>query len=240
MMDIFSRMVVGWMVAPKESGSLARQLIATCCQRQRIGPHQLSIHSDRGPAMTSQTVIQLLQALDVHKSSSRPYVSDDNPFIESSFKTLKYRPDFPRRFGCLQDANAHLRTFFDWYNHRHRHSSLAYMTPASVHHGQAAYLRAKRQDVLDQAYAKHPERYVKGAPRAPRLPSAAWINPPSCQPAAAAGIELQAGHGGEKGAPGWSNEGGSYLMEVSQIFLSQGVGSLFSLVRRGKARSSSG
>lgn len=179
MLDIFSRKVVGWMVCPNESGALATQLIATTYQRQGIQPNQVSIHSDRGPAMTSRPVSQLLQALDINKSFSRPHVSNDNPFSEAQFKTLKYRPEFPSQFGSLQDANGFLRDFFDWYNDTHRHSALGYMTPSSVHDGSATQLRRKRQDVLDAAYARTPERFVGGPPKAPALPTAAWINPPT-------------------------------------------------------------
>jgi putative transposase len=191
MMDIYSRKVVGWMVCPNESGSLAQELIEHCYQSEEIVPGQLSIHSDRGTSMTSKPVVQLLQTLDVHKSLSRPHVSNDNPFSEAHFKTLKYRPSFPRKFGSLQDAKAHLRPFFAWYNDQHRHSSLGYMTPASVHDGSAAALRDKRQVVLDAAYALHPERFVRGRPIAPPLPTAAWINPPAPVDASATNLDPQ-------------------------------------------------
>ncbi len=179
MLDIFSRYVVGWMVCERESGSLAEQLIATSCQRQDVDPHQLTIHSDNGPAMISKPVVELLHSLDVMKTVSRPYVSNDNPYSEAHFKTLKYRPCFPRRFGCIQDARLHLRKFFAWYNMEHRHSALGYMTPISIHDGTAAVLQSTRAAVLEAAFRAHPARFVRGVPKPPSLPVAAWINKPA-------------------------------------------------------------
>lgn len=176
--DIFSRYIVGWMVATRESAALAQRLIAVTCKRQGIDPGQLTLHADRGSSMKSHTVAQLLIDLGVVKTHSRPQVSDDNPYSEAQFKTLKYRPDFPERFGSLQDARAHFTTFDQWYNHEHHHTGIADLTPADVHFGRASARLEAHQRVLDAAYAAHPERFVHGAPRVPELPKAAWINRP--------------------------------------------------------------
>jgi putative transposase len=177
-LDVFSRYVVGWLLAEYESAVLAEQLIAESCLKQQIDPDQLTLHADRGPSMTSKTVAQLLADLGVAKTHSRPYTASDNPFSESQFKTMKYRPGYPDRFGCAADARAWARAFFNWYNNEHRHSSLGLMTPAMVHHGRAAEVATQRQAVLRAAYEKHPERFVKGLPVPPQLPEAVWINPP--------------------------------------------------------------
>lgn len=177
-LDVFSRYVVGWMVAEQESAELAEQLIAETCARQGIERDQLTLHADRGSAMISKTVAQLLSDLGVAKTHSRPHVSNDNPYSEAQFKTLKYRPDYPGRFGCLVDARTWGREFFDWYNNDHHHTALALLTPADVHYGQAEEKLQQRQVVLQRAYAAHPERFVKGAPVSPTLPDAVWINPP--------------------------------------------------------------
>jgi len=178
LLDVFSRFVVGWLLAKGESAELAEQLIAESCARQAIDADQLTLHADRGPAMTSKTVAQLLIDLNVAQSHSRPYTPDDNPFSEAQFKTLKYRPDYPDRFEDLDAARVWARAFFDWYNNQHRHSSLGLMTPATVHYGQAAELTAQRQVTLQAAYHAHPERFVSGVPRPPQVPQAVWINPP--------------------------------------------------------------
>jgi len=178
-LDVFSRYVVGWMVAPRESAVLAERLIATACERQRILPGQLTVHADRGAAMTSKPVALLLADLGVTKTHSRPHVSNDNPYSEAQFKTLKYRPDFPARFGALEDARAHATRFFRWYNTEHRHSALGLLTPHDVHHGHAEAKRAARALVLATAYAARPDRFVRHAPTPPALPTAAWINPPT-------------------------------------------------------------
>jgi len=167
------------MLADCESGALAKQLIEEACHRHGIARDELTLHADRGAAMTSKTLAFLLADLGVTKTHSRPYTSNDNPFSESQFKTLKYRPDFPDRFGCIEDARAHCRTFFDWYNREHRHSSLGLLTPETVHHGRAEAVRAARSAVLDAAYAAHPERFVRRAPTPPPLPTKVWINPPA-------------------------------------------------------------
>jgi putative transposase len=177
-MDICSRYVVGWMVAERESAELAERLIGESCAKQRITPGRLTLHADRGSSMRSKPVALLLADLGVVKSHSRPHVSDDNPYSEAAFKTLKYMPEFPDRFGSVEDARTFCRTFFAWYNDEHRHSGIAMLTPATVHHGRATAVLAKRQEVLSAAYAAHPERFVMRPPRPLELPAAAWINPP--------------------------------------------------------------
>ena len=177
-LDVFSRYVVGWMVAMRETAVLAERLIATTCARQGIVRDQLTIHADRGTSMTSKPVAFLLADLGVTKTHSRPHVSNDNPYSEAQFKTLKYRPDFPERFGSIEDARAHSTDFFPWYNTEHRHSGLGLHTPHDVHFGLAAAKREARALVLAAAYAATPARFVRGAPTPPRLPDAVWINPP--------------------------------------------------------------
>jgi putative transposase len=177
-MDVYSRYVVGWMIAERESATLAKRLIDECCRHQNIASNQLTIHADRGAAMRSKNVAQLMADLGITKTHSRPYVSNDNPYSESQFKTLKYHASFPEKFGSLEDARSFLRAFFEWYNHRHRHSGIAMMTAAAVHTGQGVPLRQRRQEVLSQAYQQHPERFVKGQPHPPILPEAVWINKP--------------------------------------------------------------
>jgi len=177
-LDVYSRCVVGWLIAEHESEHLAQELLLETCTKQGIEPGQLTIHADNGRAMVSKSVAQLLIDLDVVKSHSRPHVSDDNPYSEAHFKTLKYRPDYPERFGCLADARAWAHAFFTWYNQEHHHTSLGLLTPAVVHSGQAECVRERRQRVLQVAYGAHPERFVKGTPKPAALPEAVWINPP--------------------------------------------------------------
>ncbi len=179
MLDVFSRYVVGWMLAHRESAVLAERFIADTCAKQEIMRDTLTIHADRGSSMTSKPVAFLMADLGVTKSHSRPHVSNDNPFSESQFKTMKYWPDFPQRFGCIQDGRGFCGPFFGWYNNDHRHSSLGLHTPASVHYGLAAGIREQRADVLAAAYAAHPERFIRAMPQPPALPTAVWINPPS-------------------------------------------------------------
>ena len=176
--DVFSRCVVGWMVAPQESAKLAEKLIADTCELHGIEPGQLTIHADRGSSMRSKLVAQLLADLGVTKTHSRPHVSNDNPFSEAAFKTFKYRPGFPERFGSIEDARAYCVDFFGWYNGEHRHSGIGLNTPNDVHYGRAAQRREHRQRVLAAAHAAHPERFVHGLPRAPSVPTAVWINKP--------------------------------------------------------------
>ena len=178
-LDIFSRYTVGWMVAPRESATLAKRLIEATCEKQAIAEEQLTLHADRGSSMRSKCVAMLLSDLGVTKTHSRPHVSNDNPFSESQFKTLKYRPDFPARFGSIEDARAFCVDFFGWYNTEHHHSALGWLTPENVHYGLGPRLVQTRQSVLDAAYTQHPERFVRKAPQAPQLPEAVWINPPA-------------------------------------------------------------
>lgn len=178
-LDVFSRYVPGWMVATAESAVLAERLIAETIAKERIEPGQLTIHADRGSSMRSRPVALLLADLGVARSHSRPHTSNDNPYSEAHFKTLKYRPGFPARFGSIEDARAFCREFFGWYNTEHRHSGIGLMTPATVHAGRAPEVRVARATVLAQAYADHPERFVRRPPTPPELPTAVWINPPS-------------------------------------------------------------
>ena len=177
-LDVFSRFVVGWLISERESASLARELIAETCTRQGIQPDQLTIHADRGSSMTSKPVAFLMADLGVTKTHSRPHVSNDNPYSEAQFKTLKYQPDYPERFGCQQDARSWAKEFFDWYDYQHHHSALGLLTPADVHYGRAQAVIQQRQQVLQAAYQRNPERFVKGLPKPPQLPEAVWINPP--------------------------------------------------------------
>jgi putative transposase len=182
LMDVFSRYVVGWMLAFRESATLAERLIAESFRRQGIHSGQLTVHADRGSSMKSKLVAQLLADLGVTKTHSRPHVSNDNPFSEAHFKTFKYRPDFPERFGCIEDARAHAVDFFNWYNREHYHSGLGLFTPEDVHYGRAALRAQGRAAVLDAAYAAHPERFTRGAPRPQALPTEVWINKPTQSP----------------------------------------------------------
>lgn len=177
-LDIYSRYAVGWMVASRESAALAEVLIRQTCTKQAIGCDQLTIHADRGSSMTSKPVAFLLADLGITQSHSRPHVSDDNPFSESQFKTLKYRPDFPDRFSSIEATRVHCQAFFPWYNDEHRHTGLALHTPADVHYGTAAITREKRAGVLDSAYAAHPQRFVRKPPEPPTLQPKTWINRP--------------------------------------------------------------
>jgi putative transposase len=176
-LDLFSRYVVGWMVAERELAKLAEQLIAETCEKQGIRRNQLTLHADRGSAMRSKTVAELLVRLGVTKSHSRPYTPTDNPYSESQFKTMKYRPDYPEQFEGMEGACCWARDFFQWYNHEHYHTSLGLMTPAAVHYGVAEKVYEKRCRVLAAAYAAHPERFVRGEPRPSRWPTEVWINP---------------------------------------------------------------
>ena len=176
--DIFSRYVVGWMMAEAENAGLAERLIEQTCHKQGIEPGQLKLHADRGSPMRSKTVTQLLEDLQIDKSHGRPRVSNDNPFSEALFKTAKYRPAMPDRFASLEHAREVFRAVFAWYNAQHHHSGIAYLTPAAVHHGQAEQVLDARHRVRLAAYHAHPERFVNGPPRRQSLPVAVWINPP--------------------------------------------------------------
>ena len=177
--DIFSRYVVGWMVAPTETAELAKTFIAATIKAHAVTTELLTIHADRGTSMTSKGVAELLTDLGVGRTHSRPHVSNDNPYSEAVNKTLKYCPAFPARFGSIEDARAFCGVFFDYYNHEHRHSGIGLMTPATVHHGHAQQTHTARAAVLDAAYAATPERFVRQAPRPPALPTGAWINKPA-------------------------------------------------------------
>jgi putative transposase len=181
-LDVFSRYVVGWMIAPREAAALATQLIQETCEKHLILPDQLTIHADRGSSMRSKPVAFLLADLSITKTHSRPYTSNDNPYSESQFRTMKYRPEFPDRFGCLQDSHAFCQRFFPWYNHDHRHSGIGMLTPATVHFGHAPAIREKRQTVLDAAYLAHPDRFVRRPPTPLPLPKEVWINKPQSSP----------------------------------------------------------
>jgi putative transposase len=180
-LDIFSRHVVGWLLAEREGSDLAEQLIADSVARHNVERGMLTLHADRGAAMRSKPVAALLVDLDITKSHSRPHVSDDNPYSESQFKTMKYRPDFPARFGCIEDARLHCQTFFAWYNTEHRHSGIGYMTPQAMHYGQAQALHEARQTALDAAFRATPMRFKGKRPTPCDLPTAAWINPPASE-----------------------------------------------------------
>jgi putative transposase len=184
-LDIFSRYVVGWLVADRESASLAQNIIEQTCQKQSILPGQLTIHADRGSSMTSKPVAFLLADLGITKTHSRPHTSNDNPFSESQFKTLKYRPDFPERFASIEEARGFCRPFFHWYNQEHHHSGINLLTPQMLHYGEARQVLHARGQVLLKAYEAHPERFVRGLPSPGTLPQAVWINPP---PAGAQGV----------------------------------------------------
>lgn len=177
-LDVFSRKVVGWMLAHRESEHLATDLIRDTCKKEGIERGKLSLHSDRGAAMKAKSVGDLLEVLGVHKSHSRPSVSNDNPYSESQFKTLKYRPEFPGRFGSYEDALAFCRAFFEWYNNEHYHSGICWLTPTVVHEGRAEQVLLKRHTTKLTAYLANPDRFVRGQPVLETLPEAVWINPP--------------------------------------------------------------
>jgi putative transposase len=178
-LDVFSRYVAGWMIAPREGAESAKQFIEETIRKHQIPAGQLNIHADRGRVMTSKPVAFLMADLGVTKSHSRPYVSDDNPYSESHFRTLKYRPEFPDRFGCIQDSRAFCQQFFHWYNQEHRHSGIGLLTPAMVHFGEAQTVLAHRQVVLDAAYQARPDRFVRRPPKPLPLPAEVWINKPA-------------------------------------------------------------
>jgi putative transposase len=177
-LDVYSRFVVGWLLAEAESAELAEILITTTCHREGIQPEQLGLHSDRGPAMQSKTMAQLLIDLEVAQTFARPYTPNDNAYSEAQFKTFKYRPGFPARFGSLAEARAWVQAFMQWYNYQHYHSALGLLTPAVVHHGQAQQVQTQRQQLLAAAYQAHPERFVAGPPTVAELPASVWINHP--------------------------------------------------------------
>ncbi len=176
--DLYSRYVTGWLLAKRETAELAERLLAETIRKQNVVADRLTIHADRGTSMASKPVALLLADLGVTKSHSRPHCSNDNPYSEAQFKTLKYRPEFPGRFGSIEDGRAFCQRFFQWYNHEHRHSGIGFHTPADVHFGRAGAAQVERARVLQEAYATHPERFVRQAPVPPPLPGPAWINKP--------------------------------------------------------------
>jgi putative transposase len=178
MLDIFSRYVIGWFVSDRENGSLAKHFIDECCQKQNIKEEQLTIHSDRGSPMKSKPVAFLMADLGITKSFSRPSVSNDNPFSEAHFKTLKYHPNFPQRFGSIEDSKVFCSSFFPWYNGQHKHSGIEYYTPEDVHYGRAEQYFELRNKTLKSAHIAHPERFVGKHPKAVLPPKEVWINPP--------------------------------------------------------------
>ena len=177
--DIFSRRIVAWCIADTESATLFKPLFDDAIVKHNVAPGQLTLHADRGGPMKAKATALLLADLGVTKSHSRPYTSNDNPFSESHFKTLKYQPQFPQRFGCIEDAKTFCRSFFDWYNQDHHHAGIGLMTPDQVHYGQADEVYAARQKILDVAFQSNPERFVRKPPEPPFKPTAAWINPPT-------------------------------------------------------------
>jgi len=188
-MDIFTRKTVGWSIAEQESATLAARLIKNTCQSEGVTRKQLTIHADRGSSMRSKTVAFLLADMGITKTHSRPYTSNDNPYSEAQFRTLKYRPDFPKRFGSIQDARGFCTDFFNWYNHRHHHTGIGLLTPEQMHTGLADEISRQRQDVLRDFYNQHPERFTGGIPTPPKVPKAAWINKPKRE---TLGTDLQA------------------------------------------------
>lgn len=178
LLDIYSRYVPGWLIADRQTAELARKLVKQSCEKQVIPKGQLTLHADRGGPMIAKTLAHLLADLGVSKSHSRPYNADDNPYSEAQFRTLKYRPDYPRRFGSQGIARQWARQFFDWYNNQHYHSGIGLLTPADVHYGRATQRLRERQKVLQAAYQKNPDRFVQGPPKPAQLPQAVWINPP--------------------------------------------------------------
>jgi putative transposase len=183
-LDIFSRRVVGWCVADAETATLFKPLFDDAIEKHNVPPGQLTLHADRGGPMKAKATAFLLADLGVTRSHNRPHTSNDNPFSESHFKTLKYQPRFPKRFGCIEDARSFCRAFFDWYNQNHHHSGIGLMTPDQVHYGQIDAVHKARQLTLNQAFAANPERFVKKPPVPPKKPTATWINPPTPKPAA--------------------------------------------------------
>ena len=214
-LDIFSRYVVGWMVAHAERARLAERLIAATSETQAICPGQLTVHADRGSSMTSKPVALLLADLGITRTHSRPHVSNDNPFSEAQFKTLKSRPEFPERFASAEATRAFCQPFFTWYNTEHRHGGIGWLTPAMVHYGQVELVRTARRQILATAYAAHPERFVHRPPEPPAVPDAVWINPPA--PNAGPGPRIQQATGPQREGERLSGsriddlEGGRYL-----------------------------
>lgn len=214
--DVFSRYVVGWMIANHESGALARQLIAETCAKQGIERDRLILHADRGSPMRSKTVKDLLKDLGVSKSYSRPYTPTDNPFSEAQFKTMKYRPDYPETFEGIIHARSWARAFFSWYNQAHRHTGLALMTPAMVHYDEVERVQERRQQTLDVAYTAHPERFVGRRPSPPQLPEEVWINQPKRKHSASAQLAGPAASDRQPGAQAGSRAKGAAPLDAGE------------------------
>lgn len=178
-LDIFSRYIVGWMLADRETAALAKRLIGATVLKYAVEPRQLTIHADRGPAMIAKPVARLFEQLGIERSHSRPHVSNDNPYSEAQFKTLKYAPAFPDRFASIEHAHEVCARLIAWYNHEHRHAGINLFTPVAVHFGEHETIRARRQAVVEAAFARHPERFVRGPPHIKGPPQAVWINPPA-------------------------------------------------------------
>jgi putative transposase len=178
LLDLFSRYIVGWQVALRESAAVYQELVKACCTDQGVVPEQLTIHSDLGSPMTAKSTALLYVNLGIAKSHSRPYTSNDNPYSEANFRTLKYRPDMPDQLGSLEHARQVVRELVAWYNDEHYHVGLSLLHPADVHYGRTSDIITARQRVLDAAHAAHPERFVRGCPMQKAPPPAVWINPP--------------------------------------------------------------
>ena len=221
-LDLFSRYVVGWMVAGHENGALAKHFIEETCRKEGIQPGQITIHSDRGSPMIAKPVVLLLSNLGLTKSHSRPHVSNDNPYSEAQFKTLKYSPGFPDRFGSIEDARNFCCDFFRWYNQEHRHGGIGLMTPATVHQGRVGIVEQLRKGVLSAAFFAHPERFVRGAPQPPMVPEAAWINKPKVESGTVLGTENipipgVVEYGSEGDRPSWGILGGDCSSRTAQV-----------------------
>ena len=214
--DVFSRYVVGWLLATREGGDVAEHLIAATCEKQAIAQDQLTLHADRGSPMRAHSVQELMRGLGITESHSRPGTPTDNPYSEAHFKTLKYRPDYPERFRGIEDARRWVRRFVQWYHHQHHHTGLALMTPTMVHTGRAADVRAQRQRVLDVAYADHPERFVRQRPTAPELPVEVWINQPKSDHPMSLEVAGSAVCESEPGAKGGSRDATLFALEQAE------------------------
>lgn len=220
-LDIFSRYVVGWMVAAHENATLARHCIEETCRKAGIRPGEITLHADRGSAMIAKSLALLMSDLGLTKSHSRPHVSNDNPYSEAQFKTLKYSPGYPDRFGSIEDARSFCRDFFHWYNHEHRHGGIGLMTPATVHGGQTTRVAQTRKEALATAFHAHPERFVRGMPQPPVVPEAAWINKPKTETgevvlAGNVPIPGVLGYGSEGDRPSWGILEGEFLSRAVQ------------------------
>ena len=224
--DIYSRYIVGWLIAWHERGELAKKLIAETCSKEGIAPDQLTLHADHGSPMRAKTLKDLLRGLEITESHSRPYTPTDNPFSEAGFRTLKYRPDYPETYASIAAAREWMRDFVQWYNHEHYHSGLALQKPVTVHLGAAEQVVARRQQVLNRAYAVHPERFVRGAPTVPQPPAEVWINQPQQEQPNCSAVARPAASEGEPGAQAPSRaksaaslDGGEHLASLERALV---------------------